>query len=99
MKRRISQIGAGLRDAFRDRVWQFARRIDPAVGQEQLADAEVVEDLTRYAMVGMPLPRRTAFILLASPREAAEAALRKAAREGFEGTLADAAERAKEIPR
>lgn len=99
MKRAARQLAAGLRDRFRDRAWQFASRIDPAVGVEQRERAGVLEDLTRYAMADMPLHKRTAFILLASPREVAEAALRKARREGFQGSLADAAERAKEIPR
>jgi len=81
----LRQRWYGVRDRFRDRVWAFAGWIDPAVGAEHGARALAMEDLQRFAAAGMPVDRRMVFLVLSSPREIAEAALRRADRAGFYG--------------
>lgn len=97
MKRRARQFWYRLRDGFRDRVWVFADRIDPAVGQERLARAELMDELQRFAMIGMSRGERLHLLIFATPTEVAEAALRRAAEHGFEGPLAREAERARDV--
>src|SRR4051794_23645196 len=96
MRAKLRQHWYRLRDRFRDAVWAFAGRIDPAVAAANLERMEAFDQLQRYAMAGTPRLRRLQLVFFASAEEVAEAALRKADAEGFDEPLAVAAERAKE---
>lgn len=90
MRAKLRQRWYRLRDRFRDRVWEFAGRIDPAVAQANTERMLAFDELTRYVGQDLGSGERGLFMLCASPAEVVERALDKAAREGFEAPLVQA---------